>query len=338
VKLEALPIGTTFRERAYLTSIDMLRGVAALSVVLYHFVLGNPGRFAQIPVLQSIASYGHLGVQLFFVISGFVIPYSMYLADYDLSKIGRFLLRRFARLEPPYLVSIMVCLAVAYAATLHPAYRGEMPAYSIPQLALHLGYLNTFFGYDWINVVYWTLAIEFQYYIIIALLYASLVQGSAMRVYLICAVSGALTYIFPQREFIFLHAPFFWCGIALFLYKTNRFRLNETVIFIFVNMILVYSIQDIGYMLAGFVAVLVIVVAVAQHRVWRFLGAISYSLYLLHVPIGQRVMNISENSIHDPYAMLVMMFLCILLMIFVSWVFFRVIEMPAHRWAKKIRY
>jgi peptidoglycan/LPS O-acetylase OafA/YrhL len=82
----------------------------------------------------------------------------------------------------------------------------------------------------------------------------------------------------------------------------------------------------------------VIVVAVAQHRVWRFLGAISYSLYLLHVPIGQRVMNISENSIHDPYAMLVMMFLCILLMIFVSWLFFRVIEMPAHRWAKKIRY
>jgi peptidoglycan/LPS O-acetylase OafA/YrhL len=338
MKLRTLSIRTTFHERAYLTSIDMLRGIAALSVVFYHFVLGNPTRFEQLPVLQSIASFGHLGVQLFFVISGFVIPYSMYLANYDLRNIGRFLLRRFARLEPPYLVSIIVCLVVAYAATLHPAYRGNTPSYSMPQLALHLAYLNTFFGYEWINVVYWTLAIEFQYYIIIALLYASLVQSSAVRVYLICGVSAVLTYIFPQKNFIFLHAPFFWCGISLFLYKTKRFGLNETVVFIFANMILVYFMQDIGYVVAGFVAVLVIVFAAAQHEIWRFLGSISYSLYLLHVPIGQRVMNVSENIIHNPYVMFVTMLLCILLMIFVSWVFFRVIEIPAHRWAKKIKY
>lgn len=114
--------------------------------------------------------YGWLGVPVFFVISGFVIPYAMYNAGYSLSHFGRFLAKRLIRLDPPYLASILLILLVGILPTFVPGFAGQRPSFPTAQVLAHLGYLNTFLGYQWLNPVYWSLAIEFQYYLLIGFL------------------------------------------------------------------------------------------------------------------------------------------------------------------------
>src|SRR5882724_10180383 len=119
-----------FKKATYYHSIDFLRGIAALGVTLGHLVNSDPLRFSQLPILQYVTGYGHLGVQVFFVISGFVIPYSMYFGNYKINNISKFVLKRLSRLEPPYIISIFVCIILAYTATLTPYYKGPFPAFS----------------------------------------------------------------------------------------------------------------------------------------------------------------------------------------------------------------
>src|SRR5271169_5335799 len=82
--------------------INALRALAALFVAWGHFVAGQ-GKY-----LSLSGKYGYLGVHIFFVISGFVIPWSLYRSRYALHDYSRFLLKRNVRLYPPYLASIAV--------------------------------------------------------------------------------------------------------------------------------------------------------------------------------------------------------------------------------------
>ena len=63
---------------------DHLRGMAALAVCLFHFTCGNPEFLSPSDPIRGVGSFGWLGVEAFFVISGFVIPYSLYLRSYRL--------------------------------------------------------------------------------------------------------------------------------------------------------------------------------------------------------------------------------------------------------------
>jgi peptidoglycan/LPS O-acetylase OafA/YrhL len=159
--------------------LDPLRGLAALAVAWYHFT--NCSELVKTDWLRASGAYGWLGVEVFFVISGFVIPYSMYGGGYEPRQhFGRFLAKRLLRLEPPYLASIVLVILLAYGAALIPAFGRTTPEFSAPQLLLHLGYLNTFFAYEWLSPVYWTLGIEFQYYLFIAVIYPLLKARSAV--------------------------------------------------------------------------------------------------------------------------------------------------------------
>jgi peptidoglycan/LPS O-acetylase OafA/YrhL len=77
--------------------VDPLRGLAALAVAWFHFTNGSG--FVKTEWLRASGRYGWLGVEVFFVISGFVIPYSMYCGGYrPRQHFGRFLAKRIARL------------------------------------------------------------------------------------------------------------------------------------------------------------------------------------------------------------------------------------------------
>lgn len=82
--------------------VDALRGVAALAVALFHF----SGQLSS-PLALAFKSYGWLGVDVFFVLSGFVISLSLQGKGYALKDFPAFLLRRLVRLEPPYLEGVL---------------------------------------------------------------------------------------------------------------------------------------------------------------------------------------------------------------------------------------
>jgi peptidoglycan/LPS O-acetylase OafA/YrhL len=58
-------------------------------------------------VFDGFSKFGYLGVDVFFVISGFVIPYSLWGREYSLRQFPRYMIRRAVRLEPPYLASVV---------------------------------------------------------------------------------------------------------------------------------------------------------------------------------------------------------------------------------------
>lgn len=188
--------------------VESLRGLAALSVAWFHFTNGQG--LLQDGWLKSTGSYGWLGVEVFFVISGFIIPYSMCRGAFQFpSHYGTFLLKRIVRLDPPYLVAAILALCLLYISAAMPGFRGPQPELSIPQVILHLGYLNTFFGYPWLIPVFWSLAIEFQFYICVAIVYPLLSNVSInVRILTLTAICAS-AYFVPSPALVFHYSGLF---------------------------------------------------------------------------------------------------------------------------------
>ena len=161
-----------FIQRRRFFQVEALRGLASLSVAWFHMT----NTYAWDAVRYS-GAYAWLGVEVFFVISGFIIPYSLYATDYHVSQFHRFMARRMVRLEPPYIVSILITIALWHLSATAPAFEGGEPHYTFGQIAAHLFYLIPFTPYDWLNVVYWTLSYEFFFYISAGLLYPLIARG-----------------------------------------------------------------------------------------------------------------------------------------------------------------
>src|SRR5262249_42332379 len=79
----------------------------------------------------------------------------------------RFVARRALRLEPPYITSILLVIALWHASAAVPIFSGATPNYSFPQVAAHLLYAVPLTEYSWLQPVYWTLAYEFVFYLLI---------------------------------------------------------------------------------------------------------------------------------------------------------------------------
>ena len=154
--------------------LDPLRGLAAFAVMWFHLTNGNAMLREADPaesLLRASGTHLYLGVEVFFVISGFVLPYAMWRGRYRLRDYGRFLMKRLLRLEPPYLTTLAITVGLLIAGQFAPGFKGEPFMLEWKHLLLHFGYLNALFGFGWYNPVFWTLAIEFQFYLLIALLF-----------------------------------------------------------------------------------------------------------------------------------------------------------------------
>src|ERR1019366_8424925 len=244
-------------------------------------------------LLYYSGAYGGLGVAAFFVISGFVIPLSLERSGYRVSSFGRFLLRRFVRLDPPYLVAIAASLALAgyYARVTHTPL-----AFSTTQILLHIGYLNVFFSYPWINPVFWTLAVEVQYYILMGLAFPSLKKP---KLFWLVLAPGcvALAVMIPASGYIFRYFPLFLYGIAAFHRQEGVLGTRSFLLIIFCVCCSAVIALGLASAVAGLVTVLCIAFVRFAPRALSRLGAISYSLYLIHGPIGFTIASVLVRRI-----------------------------------------
>ena len=198
IKTEALPAGR-------LTSIDALRGIAALGVVLYHAVAqtGNavPNNLFQYPVrlIQFLSSVGYVGVFLFFVISGFCIHLQWAKAraggQPQQIKFGEFWKRRLRRLYPPYLITLalflgMTALTVGIDVTRFFVYDVVMHLLMLHNLDPHTSYS--------INGVFWTLAVEEQLYLAYFLLLFLRTRWGWRPTLIICGLARLGWYFFSH--------------------------------------------------------------------------------------------------------------------------------------------
>ncbi|MEY2703627.1 MAG: hypothetical protein RLY43_2266, partial [Bacteroidota bacterium] len=88
-------------------TLDSIRGLAASAVVLFHFTNSNVS-FLNEGALRNFGKFGFLGVVMFFIISGFVLCNTLIHIEYKFKYFPYFILKRLIRLEPPYLLSILI--------------------------------------------------------------------------------------------------------------------------------------------------------------------------------------------------------------------------------------
>ncbi len=313
--------------------IEYTRGVASLAVAWFHLTdTYNVGW------VRSIGSYGWLGVEFFFVISGFVIPYSIAVTydRYELKSFVSFISRRIVRIEVPYLISIALVLILGYLSALSPAFRGTAPPIDIKQIAAHFFYLIPFTRFSWLQPVYWTLAYEFVFYIFVGSTFPFIVGRKNPAPWCVCVILVGLAVLGGQSDLWLL----FVIGVAVFRRAVfcdsfAEFAIGASILLIAVR-------GDIPIAVAGTLSAALILWG-RQWDVrgvvgWLLLaaGELSYSLYLVHVPIGGRVINLGKRlGEGQGYEFFLSVFALGLSLAFA--VFFRrLIERPAVLYARQL--
>jgi peptidoglycan/LPS O-acetylase OafA/YrhL len=318
-------------------SVEVLRGLAALAVAWFHLTNGYENNW-----VRASGAYGWLGVEVFFVVSGFIIPYSIWRSypRFTLRDFPGYLSKRLVRLEPPYLASILLVLVLWQASSLATNFAGSDPSWSFGQVAAHMAYAIPLTDYSWLQPVYWTLAYEFVFYITLGLLFGFMDQpGSkvwpAVVLVVLCL---SLTDVLPSRCLLFV------MGISVFRSMYLGEKPGWSLLLLTVAS-LAMALNGAS-MEAGIGAVAACMIWLSARaelagRFWRplsFLGAISYSLYLTHVPVGGRVVNLLDRYVPDGAAFdfAVSMFALSVSLLFAI-VFWRFCERPAMNWSRAIR-
>jgi peptidoglycan/LPS O-acetylase OafA/YrhL len=312
--------------------INALRAFAAIFVAWGHFVTGQ-GKY-----LSLSGKYGYLGVHIFFVISGFVIPWSLYRSRYALRDYPRFLLKRNVRLYPPYLASIAVTV-LATNFIMAPLLHLPRLTVTAQSLLLHFAYLNDVARVPWISVVYWTLAIEFQWYLLVGLMFPLLVTRN--RLVRLAGLAGMmLTYFAVGNDRLIFHSiPIFLVGVFVFQYRVGLIDLRPMVGLIAVMVLAM--IGPIGWIVAGVSVTTGMLIAFstfhspAADRV----GDVSYSLYLLHLPVGVTLIGCLSRWL--PYSgsyMIVLDVVGLAACGLVAWIMYQLIEKPSQEMSSAIRF
>ncbi|MBS1637258.1 MAG: acyltransferase [Bacteroidetes bacterium] len=320
--------------------IESLRAIAAWSVCLYHFICTVTGFIGNESVKQ-VFSYGQYGVHVFFVISGFIIPWSMFNANYKPSSFFRFILKRIVRLDPPYICSILLVLAILFLKTKIGYDYGKQEPVTITGVILHLGYLINFFpNYHWLNNVYWTLAIEFQYYILMALIYGLFISSALSKrliAYALCFISSLL--LLKYRTHFPAYAPLFLTGIAVFQFKCHLTRKTELACVLIAAAMYNFFALGADITIIGILTALCILFFDRINIPFLgWMGKFSYSVYLVHCIIGVAIINILA---HYPLTFMQktgVLLLGILITFGSSWLMYYMIEKPSKKLSSKIRF
>jgi peptidoglycan/LPS O-acetylase OafA/YrhL len=309
-------------EAERVTTIDGLRGVAAMLVVLFH-LHGAVSRTATDWLwapLDWIVRNGFLGVDIFFVISGFVIALSVSKGAPTFSYFGRFIVRRSIRLDPPYWTSMVLEIVLIWVSLrLYTGMVATLP--SVPQVLSHLIYAQELLGYGSIVPNFWTLCYEIQFYgfyvgvVVVAAKLPNRLSGptwfaiGAGGVYLL-----SLYARFWRSDWL-LHGLAidrwfqFYIGVLTWRAVTRANQLTPLILACGALLTLIIvtrapAIQILPVITAAWL------VAAARDPRWgrlfatrpiRFLGLISYSIYLYHASVGWRFVSLIQRFLPGPW-------------------------------------
>jgi len=310
--------------------IDVLRGFAALAVAWFHFTATHAAALNS-EFLVALGHYGWLGVQVFFVISGFVIPYVVFRSPEQGGF--RFFMKRMIRLTPPYWLAIIVVIGLVFVSAALPGYRGELPEYDSVGVLSNFLYSATLLGHDWVNPVFWSLAIEFQYYLLIAI---SIRFLSVLRIVReVLFVLALLSSLFVSGTWIFAYSAFFAAGFLVFYRQLSNLDTTRFIVGLMLTLIAAWYRFGLPEAVALALSVGFLLLNMNWHKSLIWLGGISYSLYLIHVPVGGRIMNFAGRVGLSEIWVQLSPFIALAISILASWVFCLIIERPAIRWSRQ---
>jgi peptidoglycan/LPS O-acetylase OafA/YrhL len=290
---------------------------------------------------QQFVNAGWLGVTVFFVVSGFSIQRSALHS----SALGDFLRRRFWRIYPPYLVSVGVVLAIVL---LRKGLTGTNDLAFVPRdipawLATLTLTTKPVTSIPTVNWVYWSLSYECAFYFISSL---PLIKRALKWPFLfsITLLACTLSQHPPAALFFVNQWSFFALGVGLAEWEEERSILPIILILLcladfFLNQTMLQAIAAIAALLTCIACLHPWGAWLNRERVLHHVGEWSYSLYLLHVPIGAYVLLrvIGDFRYLGYFAHICTDFGILLFCIGCSSVFCALVERPSQRRGMLIR-
>jgi peptidoglycan/LPS O-acetylase OafA/YrhL len=317
--------------------LDPLRFIAALFVMSYHYL-----PFIQKEIGSNnfdFFKYGYLGVNFFFLLSGFVI-----VASAQKRSAIKFALLRALRLYPAFIACLLITLTILFLL--------DIPMPSVAAIFLNGLIVNDYFGIPNIDGVYWTLQAEIKFYacIFLLILFGKIHHYQLwLSAWLLLAVLHHFTeqpffmgwFISPSYSFYFIG------GVATYLlYHSPR---NRYAIAIFL-VSMIFAIMKSWLQIDGFVRLVEFtdrVVAsfltllfflffaflrkIDQYfkytKVMAILGGMSYPLYLLHSKAGNSLLGFLNENVNS-YTSLIITIIWVLV---TSFLVHYIIEKPLFR-------
>lgn len=272
-----------------------MRGLAAMSVLFFH---ATQSFFPDGSWLKFLFSEGHLGVEVFFVITGFVIPYSI--AHQRNYGYFRFLFMRFFRLFPAYWFSLFVIILVMQLPNIFSQNTDFQWNMNTENILLHIFMLNPYFNQPWFNTAYWSLAVEFQFYVLVGLIFPILLQNKLIYrliFYCLFAISAFISTNIYCTFYAFLFLP----GIAFALFQLQKISVKEFVLVVIACCVLLYF-QRHEWTRPLVIALTIMLMF--QNKL-TYMGSkkiseLSYGIYLLHIPMLYFIFPYASKIIYAP--------------------------------------
>lgn len=277
------------------TELDAIRGIAALMVVFFHYTIRYGEIYGYSVAPAFTFEIGRYGVQLFFIVSGFVIFLTLDKTTHAVD----FIVSRFSRLYPAYWVAVILTFTIVSLFSLPGADVG------IRSAVINLTMIQQFIKVPHVDGVYWTLLVELSFYTIMYVLFVTkLIRKieiiSILWLFVIMAAEYLETYQFVQIpgyiKFILMlkYGNLFIAGIMFYKLMCNSRLLNYMIILLALA-VEYFIAPDLIYLIAIYFGVFFFFVKgylkFLSAKPLVFLGAISYSLYLIHQNIGYVVIR-----------------------------------------------
>ena len=319
--------------------INSLRGFSAVGICLYHYICCTTGYIAPGILFDSFYLLSH-NVQIFFIISGMVVPISLITAQYHYQQFWTFIWKRSLRIEPPYLISMIIGMIYLFVRNFIPSSTPVDLFPTVKEIILHIGYLIPFVeGSRWINPGYWSLAIEFQYYISLALIFPLALSAKTWHRWIFYLILLSLPFLYPQRHCFTGWGSYFLLGIVYILFYFKRIKFNEYLIISIIASVVTLIHRNVWDLsIAWGTITLVYFFQDWENKLTQFFGNISYSFYLLHSVVGGSIINFLSHRFTESWEKPLVIAIGFLASTIASHLYFQWIEKPSMSLSKSIKY
>lgn len=317
--------------------------------------------------LEILFGYGRLGVDVFFVLSGFVIAHSIRDGAHTVQYLGKYALRRSIRLDPPLWAAILLeIILIKFSLYFYPDLGTKTP--TLTQVLVNMAYLQEMLRVKNVVDAFWSLTYEVQFYFISVTFLVAMplirrldarVRWSKVIAYSMMTVAYAysiaiyhelaptpLQGIFLERWFQFFLGVMAWavvqhrlplrvfalawtvCLASTLLAAPSGYRLESSLCGLIVSALMLW----VGY--SGRMSSLL------GDKVSQFLGRISYSLYLVHLIIGWRFAALMKRLAGHELSVITGASLfvgSVAVSVFAAWLMYRMLEAPSMNFARKIK-
>jgi peptidoglycan/LPS O-acetylase OafA/YrhL len=311
-----------------LTELDALRGIGALCVLIFHYSTRFHELFPQASHVPFSFPGGNYRVLLFFTISGFAIFFTLE----RIRTVADFVVNRFARLYPAYLVAMLCTLSIEYLAHATKLLIGPKA------ILVNFTMLQGFAFIPEVDGAYWTLTVEIAFYVCMIALWRF---AGLRRLEPMLALWLAVRWLYwvwpdmPERIIMVMvlrYLPFFVIGMLSYRVWAGRRTWRQQAPYAAMALASVATMETWDVTIVAIVLLASFAALIRGHlrflaiRPLIWLGGISYSFYLIHQHVGFIVMLEVAKAGYSPWIGFAAAFLVALVL---GTIINRVVERPA---------